>query len=124
MEGALGVDGAVVAVGLLGEEAVERGGVGGAAPGPATVGEEGGDDGPFRAAVAIVHDGGGLDRDRTVVGADLLAQLAAGEHVDLGLEVRVAIWLRGRGGGEDAEGVLGQEPAVAGDEADRPGVLA
>ena len=63
--------------------------------------------------------------DSTVTGlVDHLGQLAAGERVDLVLQVGVAPGLRRRRGGVDAEGVLGEVAAVGGDEAERAGVVA
>ena len=94
-------------------------GVGAGAPGPAAVVEQRGQPRLLRAAVAVVHDRRGLDRDRAVVVLGELAARGARRPRPAG---PVAERRGRRPGRVDAEGVLGHEPAVGRAQADGAGV--
>ncbi len=106
---------------VLGDERLQGVGVLGGADGAAAVVEQAHDDPRLRVAVAVVHGGPRLDGDLAV---GVLAELALGERVDLGLHVGVPERRGRRFGAVHAEGVLGDEPAVGADEAEGAGVVA
>src|SRR4051812_40923430 len=103
-----------------GHHRVHRRPVGAVTPRPATVGGEQREQGPLR-PVAVVHDRVGLDGHGPLVVARPLAcrSVVDGGLGLVGAEARwswtVAV---------DADGVLGEEPAVGGDEPDGVAVLA